>query len=62
MGPDSQVSAILSQRLGTPMASSPPTVQECQRCEVTWRAHVGAPCWYCGRAGTIANPDRRVLD
>lgn len=39
-----------------------PTVLACGICEVTWRDTPGAPCWFCGDAGEIANPERLVLD
>lgn len=39
-----------------------PTVLACETCEVTWRDIPGAPCWFCGGAGHIANPERLVLD
>jgi hypothetical protein len=39
-----------------------PTVLACDSCEVTWRDRPGAPCWFCGEAGYVANPERLVLD
>ena len=39
-----------------------PTVLACASCEVTWRDTPGAPCWFCGEAGHVANPERLVLD
>jgi hypothetical protein len=39
-----------------------PTVLACASCEVTWRDRPGAPCWFCGEAGHVANPERLVLD
>lgn len=39
-----------------------PTVMSCSDCDVTWRDFPGAPCWFCGEAGEIANPKRLVLD
>jgi len=43
-------------------ASTIPTVLSCNICEVTWRDLPDAPCWFCGEAGHVANPERLVLD
>jgi len=50
-----------------PQASMPsledsPTVLGCDECEVTWRDHPGAPCWFCGSPGHVIRPERLVLD
>lgn len=34
----------------------------CSDCDVTWRDIPGAPCWYCGGTGELANPRRLVVD
>lgn len=39
-----------------------PAMMSCSDCDVTWRDLPGAPCWFCGEAGHIANPKRLVLD
>lgn len=39
-----------------------PSMMWCTDCDVTWRDLPGAPCWFCGEAGQIANPKRLVLD
>lgn len=44
------------------MTEDIPTVLACEPCEVTWRDTPGAPCWFCGEAGHVANPERLVLD
>lgn len=42
--------------------STTPTMMSCSDCDVTWRDVPGAPCWFCGDEGEIANPKRLVLD
>ncbi len=42
--------------------SEVPAVMACRECEVTWRDVQGAPCWFCGEIGELANPKRLVLD
>ena len=39
-----------------------PAVMACTDCDVTWRDVPGAPCWFCGGIGELANPKRLVLD
>lgn len=61
MGPDPQMTSIAQHRHGKPVITAA-LVLQCPVCEVTWRDHVGAPCWSCGKTGVVANPDRLVLD
>lgn len=44
------------------MTDDIPTVLACDICEVTWRDTPGAPCWFCGESGRVANPERLILD
>ena len=38
------------------------SMMSCSECDVTWRDLPGAPCWFCGETGEVANPKRLVLD
>jgi len=61
MAPDSQMTTVAEHSSDTRSASVAWLLQ-CTDCEVTWRDHEGAPCWSCGEAGVVANPDRLVVD
>ena len=54
--------SLASVRESGQQRSDVPAVMACAKCEVTWRDVPGAPCWFCGDAGEIANPKRLILD
>ncbi len=60
MAPDQHANAVLAS--SSERRASIPVVLACASCEVTWRDVSDAPCWFCGKPGTEANPERLVLD